>query len=246
MNKIIIVIPTYNEVENIGTILPSILSEKIQSLGILCVDDNSQDGTSDIINKLIAEYPDQLDAIHRPAKMGLGSAYIDGFTWAINHGAEVIGQMDADFSHPPHKLIEMLEALSSYDLIIGSRYVAGGKLDQSWPLSRRILSSFGNWYARSILNSDIKDFTGGYKLWRRNVLEHVLSYNIKSNGYIFQVETNHIAKRLGYLHKEIPIHFIDRRGGKSKMSISIQIEAALKIWQVLFSYRNLNKNRSRM
>ncbi len=182
-----------------------------------------------------------LSVIHRNGKLGLGTAYIQGFQQALAEGAEVIGQMDADFSHPPEKLAEMLEALENCDVVIGSRYVSGGKLDESWPLWRKGLSSFGNIYARTILHLPVMDTTAGFRIWRHNTLKSMPLERIRSNGYSFQVEMTYVAHRLGFKFSEVPIYFADRRWGSSKMSFRIQSEAAIRVWQLLWEYQDIRK-----
>lgn len=240
--KITFVIPTYKEAENLPKIAAAVFNLPLPDLNLLIVDDNSPDGTGDIAEKLSVEYKGRLKVIHRQGKMGLGSAYITGFKQAIEDGADAIGQMDADFSHPIDKINMMAQAINSYDVVIGSRYVKGGKLDERWPLWRKWLSGFGNVYARTILMLPLLDVTGGFKLWRRSTLLGMPLDRIKSNGYIFQVEMNYVARKLGYTFTEIPIYFADRRWGESKMSFRIQIEAAIRTWQLIGMYWNLKKN----
>jgi dolichol-phosphate mannosyltransferase len=169
----------------------------------------------------------------------LGTAYIQGFRQAIASGADAVGQMDADFSHPPEKLLELARALETYDVALGSRYVPGGAVDECWPIWRKGLSAFGNFYARSILHIPIRDATGGYRLWRRDTLLGMPLDRVRSNGYAFQVELAYLACRLGFTYKEIPIYFADRCWGQSKMSYRIQQEAAVRVWQMLWDYRDL-------
>ena len=179
--------------------------------------------------------------LHRAGKLGLGTAYIAGFRQLLNTDVDAIGQMDADFSHPPEKLIDLLATLENCSIAIGSRYVPGGSVDERWPAWRRGLSAFGNLYARTILRLPLRDVTGGFRLWRRAVLQDMPLERIRSNGYAFQVEMAHVAYRLGYTFKEIPIYFADRRWGTSKMSFRIQREAAVRVWQMLFEYRHLKR-----
>jgi dolichol-phosphate mannosyltransferase len=174
--------------------------------------------------------------------LGLGTAYIQGFKKALAEGAEAIGQMDSDFSHPPEKLTEMLSALNACDVVLGSRYVPGGKVDDSWPFWRKGLSSFGNIYARNILTLPVQDTTGGFRLWRKQTLERMPLDKVRSNGYAFQIEMTYIAHRLGFQFREIPIYFADRRWGDSKMSFHIQIEAAIRVWQLIWEYRDLKSD----
>lgn len=234
-----IVIPTYNEAENLPRLVSALFELPLSDLHLLIVDDNSPDGTGKLADELAQTYPGKVDVLHRKGKLGLGSAYISGFRWSLDHGAEAIGQMDADFSHPLEKIPVLAESLQKYDVAIGSRYVAGGRLDERWPFWRRALSSFGNVYARTILNLPIRDVTGGFKLWRRETLAGMPLERIKSNGYVFQVEMNYVASRLGFSFTEIPIYFADRRWGKSKMSFRIQAEAAVRVWKLLSLYPDL-------
>lgn len=234
-----LVIPTYNEAENLPKLVSALLSLPDLDIHLLIVDDNSPDGTGKIADELSASYPGRVDVLHRAGKLGLGSAYIQGFQWCLAHGAEAIGQMDADFSHPIEKIREMAETLSACDVVIGSRYVKGGSLDERWPFWRKALSNFGNFYARTILGLPIRDVTGGFKLWRSETLADMPLDRVKSNGYVFQVEMNYVATRLGFRFKEIPIYFADRRWGKSKMSFRIQVEAAVRVWRLLGLYPDL-------
>jgi len=233
------IIPTYNEAENLPKLVSAIFSLQVSDLKLLIVDDNSPDGTGDIAERLSKEYAGSISVIHREGKLGLGTAYIHGFKFALQMGAEAIGQMDADFSHPPEKIIELMAALESCDIALGSRYIPGGGLDERWPFWRKALSKFGNTYAHTILSLPLHDVTGGFRLLRRNTLERMPLDEIKSNGYVFQVEMAYVAHRLGFKFREVPIYFADRRWGTSKMSLGIQIEAALRVWQLLWMYRGL-------
>jgi dolichol-phosphate mannosyltransferase len=185
-----------------------------------------------------------VQALHRTGKLGLGSAYIAGFQHALADGADAIGQMDADFSHPPEKVQNLLQVLEDYDVAMGSRYIPGGSLDVNWPLWRKSLSAFGNMYARTILGMPMRDVTGGFRLWRRQVLVDMPLERIKSNGYVFQVEIAYVAYKLGFNFREVPIYFADRRWGTSKMSLRIQIEAAFRVWQLLGRYDDLRRLKS--
>lgn len=206
---------------------------------LLVVDDNSPDGTGDLAENLARERPGCISVLHRAGKLGLGTAYISGFRKALDEGAEAIVQMDADFSHPPEKILTMLTALPGCDMVNGSRYIPGGALDERWPLWRKGLSAFGNLYARTILRLPLRDVTGGFRLWRRETLLGMPLQRVKSNGYAFQVEMAYIAHLLGYTFTEVPIYFADRRWGQSKMSFRIQREAAIRVWQMLREYRSL-------
>lgn len=234
-----IVIPTYNEAENLPQLVEALFELPLSDLQILVVDDNSPDGTGLLAEELAGLHPERLSVMHRAGKLGLGTAYIQGFIKALSTGAEAIAQMDADFSHPPEKLLELYAALQSCDVAMGSRYVPGGAVDERWPLWRKGLSSFGNIYARTILRLPVKDATGGFRLWRRDTLLGMPLDRVRSNGYAFQVEMAYIAYRLGFTFREVPIYFADRRWGQSKMSFRIQREAALRVWYMLFEYRDL-------
>lgn len=244
MRKITVVIPTYNEAENISKLIPILFDLPLETLHVLIVDDNSADGTGQIAEDLSRDWSGRVSVMHRPGKQGLGTAYIQGFGKAIAEGADAVGQMDADFSHPPEKLVELVETLNDCDVALGSRYVLGGSLDENWPLWRKGLSGFGNWYARTILGLHIRDVTGGFRLFRKETLQNMPLERIRSNGYIFQVEMTYVATRLGYQFKEIPIHFADRRWGDSKMSFQIQVEAAVRVWKLRWLYRDLVKIKS--
>ncbi len=237
--KITLVIPTYNEAENLPKLLQALFALPLPELNVLVVDDNSRDGTGQIAEDLKKTYKGKLDVMHRAGKLGLGSAYIQAFTRLLAGDSEAIGQMDADFSHEPAKVAELVEALKSCDMALGSRYVPGGSLDRDWPAWRKWLSTFGNFYARSILRLPIRDTTGGFRLWRRETLAAMPLERVRSNGYIFQVEMAYIAYKLGFHFKEVPIYFAERKFGQSKMSLRIQIEAALRVWGLQGQYRDL-------
>jgi dolichol-phosphate mannosyltransferase len=243
MRKLTVVIPTYNEAENLESIAAELWVLPIPDLKILVVDDASPDGTGKIADDLAAAHPGRLSVIHRRGKLGLGSAYITGFKAALEGDAEAIAQMDADFSHDPGYLPEFMDKLESADAVFGSRYVPGGKLDERWGFGRVLLSAFGNLYARLILGLQIKDATGGYRLWRRETLQVMPLDSIRSNGYVFQVEMSYVAQKLGFHTIESPIYFEDRRIGQSKMTLRIQLEAAYRVWQVRYLHRNLSADR---
>ncbi len=240
MPALTIVIPTYNEAENLPSLAAELWALPIPDLHILVVDDASPDGTGQVAEELAERQPGKLSVLHRPGKLGLGSAYITGFQAALEAGSEAVGQMDADFSHSPSYIPAMLEQLNEFDAVFGSRYVPGGRLDEHWGLGRVLLSWFGNRYARTILGLSVLDATGGFRLWRRKTLLGMPLERIKSNGYVFQVEMAFVAQRLGYRIAETPIYFEDRRIGQSKMTLRIQVEAALRVWQVLWIHRRLS------
>lgn len=241
--KLTIVLPTYNEAENLPRIVPTLLDLAIPhvDISVLIVDDNSPDGTGELADELAAEFPRRVRVLHRQEKNGLGQAYIEGFSLALQDEADAILQMDADFSHQPHYIPQMINALNGCDFVVGSRFSKGGRVDEHWAWWRKLLSWFANSvYVRLILRTPIRDATGGFKLWRRETLQGMDIVNrIRSNGYVFQVEMNYVALKLGYQAVEIPIYFPDRTEGESKMSFHIQYEAAARVFQVWWRHRNL-------
>lgn len=240
--RITIVLPTYNEAENLPRLVSALLSLPLD-ITALVVDDNSPDGTGAIADQSVKQHPGKVEVLHRTGKLGLRSAYMDGFQKAFDLGAEAVVQMDGDFSHDPTVLVEMARRIASNDVVIGSRYVEGGSLDENWPAWRKGLSAFGNFYARTILRSPLHDMTSGFRMWRREALAKLPLDRIRSSGYIFLVEMVYVAYLMGYKIHETPIHFADRRWGKSKMSLKIQLEAAVRIWDVRFHYQDLRKER---
>lgn len=232
MNLIYIVIPTYNEKENIGPLVNALSKLGISDLHLLVVDDTSPDGTGDIVEGLKKQYQN-LEVLHRPKKEGLGKAYVAGFCHALEKGAELIFEMDADFSHNPSDIPRFLKAAREYDLILGSRYIAGGRI-LYWNVARRIISRLGNMYARYVLGMPFRDLTGGFKCFRRKVLESIDFKNASSLGYNFQIEMTHKAYKKGFSIKEIPIIFTERRQGRSKFSIKIMFESFWKILLLRF------------
>lgn len=238
--RITVVTPTYNEAENLPQLVSALFSLPLD-LRVLVVDDNSPDGTGRIADQLATAYPDRVEALHRPDKLGLRSAYLSGFQKVLDSDAQVIVQMDADFSHDPSALVNMAKLLEACDVVLGSRYVKGGSVDKRWPFWRKYLSAFGNYYARTILGLPLRDVTTGYRMWRRETLQQMPFERIQSNGYVFLVEMAYFAHCLEFKIGEAPIYFADRRWGKSKMSLKIQIEAAFRIWHIWWGYRNLKK-----
>lgn len=237
--QLTVVIPTFNEAENLPKLVSALFVLPIPDLRLLVVDDNSPDGTGRLAEDLAAAHPGRISVIHRAGKLGLGTAYIAGFCQALKEGAEAVAQMDADFSHPPKLLVGLLKTLQDCDVAMGSRYVPGGSVDEQWPAWRKGLSAFGNLYARLILGLPVRDATGGYRAWRREALQGMPLERVRSNGYAFQVEMAYIAYRLGYRCVEVPFYFADRRWGQSKMSFNIQKEAAVRVWQIKYEYRGL-------
>ena len=238
--RITVINPTYNEAENLPKLVSALFSLPLD-LSVLVIDDNSPDGTGALADQLAASHPDRMRVHHRPGKLGLRSAYLEGFRLALQGGAEAVAQMDADFSHDPAVLIAMEKRLQTCDLVLGSRYIHGGRVDDRWPLWRKGLSAWGNFYARTILGLPLRDVTTGFRLWRRETLLGMPLERINASGYIFLVEMAYLAYCLEYRFGEVPIYFADRRWGKSKMSGAIQAEAAVRIWQVLWSYRDLRR-----
>lgn len=229
--KSIVIIPTYNEIENIPEIVKAIFRQE-KDVSILVVDDSSPDGTGEAVKKMQAMYP-QLHLLTRSGKEGLGRAYIAGFQWALEKGYEFIVEMDADFSHRPEDLSLILKAAEQNDFVIGSRYVDGGAT-VNWTLMRKIISRGGSFYSRMILGFPVRDWTGGFNGWKAKVLEGIDLPTVRSNGYSFQIELKYKACKKGFKFKEVPIVFADRVVGQSKMSGKIVIEAFYRVWQIRF------------
>jgi dolichol-phosphate mannosyltransferase len=227
----LICIPTYNEREN----LPSIVEELLRTapVDVLVIDDNSPDGTGQVAD-LLAEKHARVKVLHRPGKQGLGRAYIAGFKWALERPYRYVFEMDADFSHQPRYVPEFLRAIERYDLVLGSRYVDGGGT-VNWSSVRKAISKGGSAYARTILNLPVRDVTGGFKCFRREVLEAVDLDSIQTTGYAFQIELTYRAHKQGFRIKEIPIVFYERVHGKSKMDGKIVAEAMRKVWSIRFT-----------
>ena len=228
-DKVLIIIPTYNERQNIALLLPQVRAS-VPAAHVLVVDDSSPDGTSQCVKEM-ARSMAGVFVLDRPKKEGLGRAYIGGFAWALARGYEYIFEMDADFSHDPKYLPDFLAAIAENDLVIGSRYISGVNV-VNWPMSRLLLSYFGNVGARLVSGIPIRDCTGGFKCFRRGVLESIRLDRIGSSGYSFQVEMNYHVWRKGYRIREIPIVFTDRRRGESKMSTKIVREALVLLWKL--------------
>lgn len=229
--KALLIIPTYNEIENIGRIIPAVLSQS-QELEVLVMDDNSPDGTAQAVKDLMKDEP-RLHLIERPGKMGLGSAYVTGFKYALERDYDHVLEMDADFSHNPEDLPRLLETAKKKDLVIGSRYCQGVNII-NWPFKRLLISYFASKYVRVITGMPIKDPTGGFKCFNRRVLEAIDLDKILSDGYAFQIEMNFRAWVKGFSIKEIPIVFTERLNGVSKMSRHIVWEAAWMVWRLHF------------
>ena len=227
----LIIIPTYNESDNIEKLL-DLISRTDPAAHVLIVDDNSPDRTYEIVERLMqTSYPGRLFLLKRAGKLGLGTAYIAGFKWALARDYDYIFEMDADFSHDPKYLPAFLTAIEKHDLVLGSRYVPGGGV-KNWGLLRKIISRGGSLYARTILGLSLRDLTGGFKCFRRQVLESIDLDAVKSNGYSFQIEMTYRARCKGFRICETPIVFEDRTAGKSKMSRKICLEAVLMVWKL--------------
>ncbi len=235
--KALLVIPTYNERENIDELLGGI-RDHVPAADVLFVDDNSPDGTRERIDFYRERFPGKVHVIHRPRKLGLGTAYLAGFRWALERGYAAIIEMDADLSHDPADLPRLLGLLETCDVVVGSRYVAGGGI-RKWSLARRLVSRFGSLYAQAILGVAIRDLTGGFTAWRRAVLEALDLATVRSEGYSFQIELKFRAHLAGAELRETPIFFADRRAGRSKFSRRIIVEAVFRVWLLKFSRRSL-------
>jgi len=229
-DRALVIVPTYNERFNIARLIPAILAQD-PSLEVLVVDDASPDGTGAIVDSIAANNP-RVNVIHREGKLGLGTAYIEGFRWALERKYDLVFEMDADFSHNPERLPEFLQAIKEADLVLGSRYQDGHVNVVNWPMSRLFLSYGANVYARAVTGLPIFDTTGGFKCFRRNVLESIDLNSVKSNGYAFQIEMSFRAWKRGFRLVEIPIIFVDRTEGVSKMSKKIVREAVWMVWRL--------------
>lgn len=230
--KTIVVTPTYNEAENLPKLVEEILSLNLENLEILIVDDNSPDGTGQIADQLAERYPHQIEVIHRQGKLGLGTAYVTGFTRALEKGAEVIVEMDADLSHPPESIPKLLEKVEDYDVVIGSRYISEGRVDPDLPLWRGFLSKVGNSYVRLITGLKVHDATSGFRCFKREVLQGIDLRRVRSTNYAFQIEMAYTCQRKGYRLVEVPIAFRARSRGKSKISWIIVWEALWRAWEI--------------
>jgi len=239
MSKTFIIIPTYNEAENLPLITADLFRLNIPELEIMVVDDGSPDGTGKLADQLTTQYTGKFHVMHRTGKLGLGTAYIQGITWALERGADYIIQMDADFSHSPSYIPQFLQLIPGRDLVVGSRYIAGGRLDERWGWGRRFLSWWANSvWIRILLGMRTKDATSGFRCWQATALKRIGLQNIRSSGYVFLVEMCYLAEKCGLKIEEIPIYFKERDLGESKMSLPIQLEAALRVLEIRRRYRN--------
>jgi dolichol-phosphate mannosyltransferase len=226
----LVITPTYNERENLPRLVPAILQRDAR-LDLLIVDDGSPDGTGEMADAIAAE-DSRVHVLHRPGKLGLGTAYLEGFRWGLAHGYDWLFQIDADFSHDPAHLPLFMEALQNYDVVLGSRYLEGRLTVVNWPIARLLLSYFANVYARRVTGMPVADATGGYKAFRRAVLEGIDLDRVESEGYAFQIEMTMRAWQKGFRIAEIPIVFTDRTVGTSKMSKKIIREAVWRVWKL--------------
>lgn len=229
-DRALVIVPTYNERFNIARLIPAVLAQD-PGLEILVVDDASPDGTGAVVDAIAANN-NRVHILHREGKLGLGTAYIAGFRWALERRYDLVFEMDADFSHNPERLPEFLETVKEADLVLGSRYQGGRVNVVNWPMSRLFLSYAANIYARGVTGLPIADATGGFKCFRRNVLESIDLNSVKSNGYAFQIEMSYRAWKRGFRLVEIPIIFFDRTEGVSKMSKKIVREAIWMVWRL--------------
>ncbi len=240
--KVVTVVPTYNEASNLPGLLEALLAQPIPGLQVLIVDDESPDGTGRVAEELAARTPGRINVLHRQGARGLGRAYMDGFRWALGQGADIVVQMDADLSHSPGDVPRLTSGLNGADVVIGSRYVPGGSVDERWGLARNLLSRSANALSRTILGLATHDATSGFRSWKRQALEAIDPGRIKSNGYLFQVEMVYISEKLGLKISEMPIYFADRKVGRSKMSMKVKLEAALgllRVWRLHHKVRRL-------
>jgi len=235
--KIVVVIPTYNEASNVEKIGEALLALEQPGLHVLIVDDNSPDGTGRIADELSARAGGRVSVMHRPGKGGLGKAYIAGFGQALADGADLVIQMDADFSHSPSYVPQLIANAAEYDVVVGSRYVAGGSVDSRWSAWRNFLSRWANrvWVGL-FLGLKARDATAGFKCWRRTALERIALDRIRSTGYGFQVEMAFLCERNGFRVLEVPIHFEDRRIGQSKMDMGVKLEGAFRVLEIRWRY----------
>jgi dolichol-phosphate mannosyltransferase len=234
--KVTVVVPTYNERDNLPRIVELLAALPIPNMHVQVVDDNSPDGTGEVAEKLAIEAPIQVSVLHRTVKDGLGRAYVAGMTRALDEGADIVIQMDADLSHPCEAIPGMIRTLTTTDaaVVLGSRYVTGGGVAGDWPWHRRALSAWANFYVNTILRLRVKDATAGFKAWHAATLRAVDVSSVQSNGYAFQVEMNYRTVQGGMKIAEVPIQFQERSDGVSKMSLGVQLESALIPWKLRF------------
>ncbi|QSE94733.1 polyprenol monophosphomannose synthase [Rhodococcus pseudokoreensis] len=235
--KVTVVVPTYNERDNLPKIVELLAALAIPNLHVLVVDDNSPDGTGEVADTLAQSGPIPVGVLHRTVKDGLGRAYVAGMSRALSEGADIVIQMDADLSHPTEAIPRMVETLTTTDaaVVLGSRYVAGGAVASDWPWHRKALSAWANFYVNAILRLRVKDATAGFKAWHADTLRAIDVEGVQSNGYAFQVEMNYRVVQRGMTIAEVPIRFEERTDGVSKMSLAVQLESARVPWKLRFS-----------
>ena len=238
-SKIVVVVPTYNERDNLRVLVEQLMALGLSGLHVLVVDDGSPDGTGDVAEKLAVDYPGAVGVLHRAQKDGLGRAYVAGMTRALAEGAEVVVQMDADLSHPVPVVPVLVETLRTAEaaVVLGSRYVAGGSTATDWAWHRKALSAWANLYVNAILRLGVHDATAGFKAWRASALRSIDLGSVRSDGYSFQVELLHRAAQRGLRIVEVPIRFSERVRGASKMSLRVQLESAALPWRLRFGRR---------
>ena len=230
--KTLVVVPTYNEAGNLPYLTSQLLSLNVPDLELLVVDDNSPDGTAAVVEELKARHPGRVHVLRRPKKEGIGPAYVAGFREALRLEAAVVVQMDADLSHPPEYVPALLEGIKTYDVVVGSRYIAGGGIAGHWGFVRRLLSRGGDLYVRWILELHIQDTKSGFKAFRREVLEQISLETIRSSGFVFQAEVLYRCQKMAFRIQEIPFLFQERGAGRSKMSLAIVLEALWRCIQI--------------
>ena len=236
LDRVLVIVPTFNEVENVAALLEGIFHHT--NAHVLFVDDNSTDGTRLVIKEKMAAYPDRIFILERAGKLGLGTAYVAGFKWAIAQNYQAVVEMDADLSHRAEDLAKIIAALNTQDVVVGSRYIEnGGTLN--WGLGRQVISRGGSFYSRMILGMRVRDLTGGFNGWRLPVLKKINPDSIRSEGYTFQIELKFRAHLAGFKIQELPIIFVERRAGKSKMSGGIVFEAIYRVWQLAIARRSM-------
>ena len=232
-DRVLVVVPTYNERANLAGIVPMILAQG-PGYHVLVVDDASPDGTGEAADALAAEHA-RVDVLHRPGKLGLGTAYVEGFTWGLRRSFDFFVSMDADLSHPPDALPRLAAQSAGVGVVVGSRYLGGSIRVVNWPMARLLVSLFGSWYARTITGLPVSDATGGFNLYSRKALESVDLASIESSGYSFQIELKFRVWRTGLAVREVPFVFTERRSGESKMSKRILWEAVWRVWKLRFA-----------
>jgi dolichol-phosphate mannosyltransferase len=239
--KVFVVVPTFNESGNLPALAGELLALPVPELRLLIVDDASPDGTGRLADELAAASAGRMDVLHRSGPRGLGLAYVDGFCWALEHGADVVVQMDADFSHSPADVPRLVEKLDEFDVAVGSRYVTGGRVDDQWDFGRLASSRSANALTQTILALKTRDATSGFKAWRRSALEAVDLGCIRSKGYFFMEEMTFVSERLGLRICEVPIYFAARHAGRSKMSLRVKLEAALDLLRLWWWHKKIRQ-----